>query len=200
MTLRATILALLFVFLAPAWAQDSKLATATFAGGCFWCMEEAFDKVPGVVSTTSGYIGGTKKNPTYEEVSTGRTGYIEAVEVKFDPSKVSYERLLTRFWLNHDRTTLEGQFCDHGSQYKPAIFWHTEEQKRLAEASKAKWEKDKPFKAAILTPIVKATEFWPAEEYHQDYYKKNTVRYQFYANGCGRYSRLDQLWGKLRQK
>jgi peptide-methionine (S)-S-oxide reductase len=198
--LRTALFAAALLISATAPAQDSKLATATFAGGCFWCMEEAFDKVPGVVSTTSGYIGGTKKNPTYEEVSTGRTGYIEAVEVKYDPSKVSYERLLTQFWLNHDPTTLDGQFCDHGSQYKPVIFWYTEEQKRLAEASKAKWEKEKPFKAPILTPIVKATEFWPAEDYHQDYYKKNSVRYQFYANGCGRYSRLDQLWGKLRQK
>ena len=185
---------------AAAPAQDTKLATATFAGGCFWCMEEAFDKVPGVVSTTSGYIGGNKKNPTYEQVSSGLTGHTEAVQVKYDPAKVSYERLLQQFWLNHDPTMIDGQFCDHGSQYKPAIFWHDEEQKRLAEASRAKWEKEKPFKQAIVTPILKATEFWPAEEYHQDYYKKNAVRYQFYANGCGRYSRLDQLWGKLRSK
>ena len=185
---------------AAAPAQDAKLATATFAGGCFWCMEEAFDKVPGVVSTTSGYIGGSKKNPTYEQVSSGLTGHTEAVQVKYDPAKVSYERLLQQFWLNHDPTTIDGQICDHGSQYKPAIFWHDEEQKRLAEASKAKWEKEKPFKQAIVTPILKASEFWPAEEYHQDYYKKNAVRYQFYANGCGRYSRLDQLWGKLRSK
>jgi peptide-methionine (S)-S-oxide reductase len=157
--------AVLFVFAmlvcAAAPAQDAKLATATFAGGCFWCMEEALDKVPGVVSTTSGYIGGNKKNPTYEEVSSGRTGHTEAVQVKYDPAKVSYERLLQQFWLNHDPTMLDGQFCDHGSQYKPAIFWHDEEQKRLAEASKAKWEKEKPFKQAIVTPILKASEFWP---------------------------------------
>ena len=183
----------------PALAQTPNLATATFAAGCFWCVEEAFDKVPGVVSTTSGYIDGQKKKPTYEEVSSGRTGHTEAVQVKYDPAKVSYERLLQQFWLNHDPTMIDRQFCDGGSQYRPSIFWHDEEQKRLAEASRAKWEKDKPFKEKIVTPIVKATEFWPAEDYHQDYYKKNPVRYQFYTSGCGRYARLDQLWGKLRK-
>ncbi|MGH8672954.1 MAG: peptide-methionine (S)-S-oxide reductase MsrA [Burkholderiales bacterium] len=198
--IRAATLATALLLSASALAQDPKLATATFAGGCFWCVEEAFDKVPGVVSTTSGYIGGQKKNPTYEEVSSGRTGHTEAVQVKYNPSKVSYERLLQQFWLNHDPTTIDSQFCDHGSQYRPAIFWYDEEQKRLAEASKAKWEKDKPFKGSIVTPILKATEFWPAEEYHQDYYKKNSARYKFYVTGCGRYARLDQLWGKLRAK
>ena len=200
MTIRAAFLAFALALSAAAIAQDSKLATATFAGGCFWCMEEAFEKVPGVVSAVSGYIGGSKKSPTYEEVSSGRTGHTEAVQVKYDPAKVTYEQLLRHFWVNHDPTTIDAQFCDHGSQYKPAIFWHDEQQKRLAEASKAQWEKDKPFKAAIVTPILKATEFWPAEDYHQDYYKKNAVRYQFYVSGCGRYSRLDQLWGKLRAK
>ena len=200
MTIRTAFLAIALALSMPAPAQDSKLATATFAGGCFWCLEEAFDKVPGVVSTISGYMGGTKKSPTYEEVSSGRTGHAEVVQIKYDPTKVTYEQLLQQFWLNHDPTTIDSQFCDHGSQYKPVIFWHDEQQKRLAEASKAKWEKDKPFKGAIVTPILKAGEFWPAEEYHQDYYKKNPVRYQFYANGCGRYSRLDQLWGKLRAK
>jgi peptide-methionine (S)-S-oxide reductase len=183
----------------PAPAQTPTLATATFAAGCFWCVEEAFDKVPGVVSTTSGYIDGQKKRPTYEEVSSGRTGHTEAVQVKYDPAKVSYERLLQQFWLNHDPTAIDRQFCDGGSQYRPSIFWHDEEQKRLAEASRAKWEKDKPFKEKIVTPIVKAAEFWPAEDYHQDYYKKNPVRYQVYTSGCGRYARLDQLWGKLRK-
>ena len=189
---------LLASFTAP--AQDTRIATATFAGGCFWCVEEAFDKLPGIVSTVSGYMGGTKKNPTYEEVSSGRTGHTEVVQVKYDPKKVSYEQLLQHFWINHDPTTIDSQFCDHGSQYKPAIFWHDDEQKRLAEASKAKWEKDKPFKQAIVTPVLKAAEFWPAEEYHQDYYKKNPGRYKFYVTGCGRYTRLDQLWGKLRSK
>lgn len=176
------------------------LAKATFAGGCFWCVEEAFDKVPGVVSTTSGYIGGAKKKPTYEEVSSGRTGHTEAVQVVFDPRKSSYEKLLDTFWLNHDPTYKDRQFCDHGSQYRPSIFYHDEEQKRLAEASRAKYEKLKSFKEPLLTPIVAAGEFWPAEDYHQDYHLKNPVRYKFYVTGCGRYARLDELWGRLRGK
>lgn len=185
----------------PVSAQSPQpgLAKATFAGGCFWCVEEAMDKVAGVVSTTSGYIGGKRKNPTYEEVSTGRTGHTEAVQVVYDPKKVSYERLLEQFWVNHDPTVLNRQFCDAGSQYRPSIFWHDEDQKRLAEASKARWEMEKPFKKPIVTPIVKASEFWPAEDYHQDYYRKNPIRYKFYVNGCGRYTRLDEIWGKFRK-
>jgi peptide-methionine (S)-S-oxide reductase len=175
-------------------------AKAIFAGGCFWCMEEVFEKVPGVLSVVSGYTDGRTENPTYEQVGSGLTGHTEAVEVVYDPAKVSYEKLLEVFWFNHDPTTLDRQFCDSGSQYRPGIYWLTEEQRRLAEASRAQWEKEKPFKGKILTPIVKASRFWPAEEYHQDYYKKNPVRYQFYVNGCGRYARLDQLWGKLRAK
>jgi peptide-methionine (S)-S-oxide reductase len=195
------LLALAALVATPALAQApaSGRATATFAAGCFWCVEEAFDKVPGVVSTTSGYMGGQKKNPTYQEVSAGTTGHTEVVQVIYDPAKVSYERLLEQFWLNHDPTVKDRQFCDAGSQYRPSIFYHTDEQKRLAEASRAKWEKEKPFAQPILTPIVPAGEFWPAEDYHQDYYKKNPVRYQFYTSGCGRYPRLDQLWGKLRK-
>jgi len=183
----------------PALAQAQNLATATFAAGCFWCVEEAFDKVPGVVATTSGYIGGKTKNPSYEQVSSGLTGHTEAVQVKYDPQKVSYDKLLETFWLNHDPTYTDRQFCDHGSQYRPSIFWHNEEQKRLAEASKAKWDQSKPFKEPIRTPIVQATEFWAAEDYHQDYYKKNPFNYKRYTFGCGRYERLDQLWGKLRK-
>lgn len=182
-----------------AQGQPSGLAKATFAAGCFWCTEEAMDKVPGVVSTTSGYMGGSKANPTYREVSSGSTGHTEVVQVVYDPAKVSYERLLEQFWLNHDPTVIDRQFCDIGSQYRPTVFWHDAEQKRLAEASKAKWEKTKPFKQPILTPIVEATEFWPAEDYHQDYYKKNPVRYKYYVTGCGRYARLDSLWGDLRR-
>lgn len=193
-------IALALAFLIPAAVQaQSPLATATFAMGCFWCGEEALEKVPGVVSVVSGYTDGRTQNPTYEAVSSGTTGHAEAIEVTFDPSKVSYEKLLDAFWLNHDPTTLNRQFCDGGSQYRPGIFWHTEEQRRLAEASRAKYEKLKTFKEPIVTPIVKASKFWPAEEYHQDYYKKNPVRYKFYANGCGRYARLDELWGKLRK-
>jgi peptide-methionine (S)-S-oxide reductase len=191
---------LLLAALLPALAQAQGLAKATFAAGCFWCTEEAFDKVPGVVSTVSGYMGGQMKNPSYALVSTGRTGHTEVLQVTYDPKKVSYEKLLDAFWVNHDPTTIDSQFCDHGSQYRPGIFYHDAEQKRLAEASKAKWQKDKPFRDAILTPIAAASDFWPAEEYHQDYYKKNPARYKFYVTGCGRYSRLDQLWGKYRAK
>jgi peptide-methionine (S)-S-oxide reductase len=183
----------------PALSPAQNLATATFAAGCFWCVEEAFDKVPGVVSTTSGYMGGRVKNPSYEQVSSGLTGHTEVVQVKYDPARVTYEKLLETFWLNHDPTYVDRQFCDHGSQYRPSIFWHTEEQKRLADASRAKWERDKPFKQPIVTPIVQAAEFWPAEEYHQDYYKKNPFNYKRYTFGCGRYERLEQLWGKLRK-
>jgi peptide-methionine (S)-S-oxide reductase len=193
-------LLLILALLLPVAAQAQTLAKATFAAGCFWCTEEAFDKVPGVTATVSGYIGGRTKNPSYEQVSAGATGHTEAVQVTYDPAKVSYEKLLEAFWVNHDPTVDRSQFCDHGSQYRPGIFYHSPEQKRLAEASKAKWEKDKPFKAKILTPIAAATEFWPAEDYHQDYYLKNPVRYRFYATGCGRYARLDELWGKYRAK
>ncbi len=190
----------LIAFALPVAAQKepANLAKAAFAAGCFWCAEAAFDTVPGVVSVTSGYTGGKTRNPTYEQVSSGTTGHAESVQVVYDPAKVSYERLLEVFWLNHDPTVIDRQFCDVGSQYRPSIFYYTAEQKRLAEASKAKWEKEKPFKQPILTPIVAATEFWPAEEYHQHYHQKNPVRYKFYSTSCGRYTRLDQLWGKLR--
>ena len=172
---------------------------AIFAAGCFWCTEEAFEKVPGVVSAVSGYTGGTVKNPSYEQVSSGRTGHAEAVEVTFDAAKVTYEQLLDVFWVNHDPTVSNRQFCDSGSQYRPAIFYLNDEQKRLAEASKAKWEKMRPFKQPILTEITKAGPFYPAEDYHQDYYKKNPLQYRFYVTGCGRYQRLDSLWGELRK-
>jgi peptide-methionine (S)-S-oxide reductase len=171
-------------------------AKATFAGGCFWCMEPPYDKLPGVVSTTSGYMGGTKRFPTYEEVSSGTTGHTEVVQVVYDPAKVSYEKLLEVFWRNIDPTVRDRQFCDTGSQYRTAIFYHDDEQKRLAEASKAALEKSKPFKAPIVTPVQAAGDFWPAEDYHQDYYKKNPVRYKYYRTGCGRDERLRELWGK----
>jgi len=183
-------------------AQPAKLpaapagsSVATFAGGCFWCMEQPFDKLDGVLATTSGYIGGTKAKPTYEEVSSGGTGHTEAVQVLYDPKKVSYEKLLDVFWRNIDPTVKDRQFCDVGSQYRTGIFVHDDEQRRAAEASKATIEKSKPFKEPIVTPIAKAEDFWPAEEYHQDYYKKNPVRYTYYRTGCGRDARLKQLWG-----
>ena len=178
-------------------AQGTKkgLAKATFAGGCFWCMEPPYDKLPGVVSTTSGYIGGTKKNPTYEEVSAGRTGHAEAVQVVYDPTKVSYARLLDVFWRNVDPLTPDAQFCDHGDQYRTAIFVHDAEQKRLAEESKARVQK-KFAERKVVTQIVPAGVFYPAEEYHQNYYEKNPLRYKFYRTSCGRDARLEELWGK----
>lgn len=183
----------------PAFAQ-ARLEKAIFAAGCFWCTEAAFQDVPGVVAAVSGYTGGNVKNPTYEQVSSGRTGHAESVEVTFDPAKIGYERLLDIFWVNHDPTVTNRQFCDSGTQYRPAIFYLNDEQKKLAEASKAKFEKLKPFSQPILTQIVPAGQFWPAEDYHQDYYKKNPLQYRFYVTGCGRYARLDSLWGDLRAK
>jgi len=187
------------LLLFPGIVFSQNLQKAIFAAGCFWCTEAAFQDVPGVTSAVSGYVGGKVQNPTYEQVSSGMTGHAEAVEVTFDPAKISYDKLLDIFWVNHDPTVTDRQFCDHGSQYRPSIFYLNEEQKRLAEASKAKYEKLKTFKQPILTPIVPATQFWPAEAYHQDFYKTNPVRYKFYVTGCGRYDRLNQLWGPLRQ-
>jgi len=171
------------------------LARATFAGGCFWCMEPPFDRLEGVISTTSGYMGGAKKNPTYEEVSGGRTGHAEVVQVVYDPKRVGYEKLVDVFWRNIDPTVRDAQFCDHGTQYRSAIYYHSAEQKRLADDSRAKLDKSRPFKAQIVTEIAAAGEFWPAEDYHQDYYIKNPIRYKFYRTGCGRDARLAELWG-----
>jgi peptide-methionine (S)-S-oxide reductase len=183
------------VLSAPAADIPPGFEVATFAGGCFWCMEPPYDKLDGVVSTTSGYMGGKTKNPTYQQVSSGSTGHAEVVQVVFDPKKVSYAKLLEVFWHNVDPTVKDQQFCDVGSQYRTTIFTHGEEQKKQAEASKAALAKSKPFKADIVTPIVAATEFTAAEDYHQDYYVKNPVRYKFYRNGCGRDGRLKDLWG-----
>ncbi len=171
-------------------------AKAVFAGGCFWCMEEAFEKVEGVVSVTSGYMGGQKTNPTYEEVSAGNTGHAESVEVLYDPAKVSYQKLLDHFWKNVDPLTPNAQFCDHGSQYRAVIFYGNEEEKRLADASKQAIEQSKRFKEPIVTQIAMASKFYPAEDYHQDFYKKNPIRYKFYKTSCGRVNRLEQVWGK----
>jgi len=167
-------------------------AIATFAGGCFWCMEGPFERIPGVISATSGYTGGTKAHPTYEEVSDGNTGHRESVQILYDPRKVTYAQLLDTFWHNVDPTDNSGQFCDHGPQYRAAIFYHDAEQKRLAEASKAALEK----RFHVVTDILPASQFWPAEEYHQDYYKKNPIRYHFYRFNCGRDQLLEQIWGK----
>jgi len=179
----------------PATATPATTQVATFAGGCFWCMEPPYDKLPGVISTTSGYMGGTVKKPTYEEVSAGRTGHTEVVQVLYDPAKVSYDTLLEVFWKNIDPTVKDRQFCDIGSQYRTGIFVHNDEQKRLAEKSLALLSMTKPFKDPIVTPVAVAGEFWPAEDYHQDYYVKNPVRYNYYRTGCGRDARLKALWG-----
>ncbi|MGH9462084.1 MAG: peptide-methionine (S)-S-oxide reductase MsrA, partial [Vicinamibacteria bacterium] len=163
--------------------------------GCFWCMEEAFEKVEGVSAVVSGYVGGTKENPTYEEVSAGGTGHFEAIEVQYDPATVGYDKLLEVFWHNIDPTDGAGQFCDKGTQYRAAIFYKDEEEKRLAEESKAALEAAKPFAEPIATEILPASTFYAAEGYHQDYYKKNPIRYRYYKWGCGRAQRLEELWG-----
>ncbi len=183
------------------WSSHSALSALTtgkayFAGGCFWCMEEAFEQVEGVLSVASGYMGGTVANPTYEQVSAGRTGHAEAVEVIYDPAKVSYQQLLEAFWKNIDPLTPNAQFCDHGSQYRSAVFYTTEEEQRLAAASKTTIEQAKQFPAPIVTELVPASSFYQAEDYHQDYYKKNPLRYKYYKYSCGRAKRLETLWGK----
>jgi peptide-methionine (S)-S-oxide reductase len=170
-------------------------ARAVFAGGCFWCVESDFDKLPGVVATTSGYTGGTVANPSYEQVSGKGTGHFEAVQVEFDPARVSYEQLLAHFWRTIDPTDPDGQFCDKGAPYRTAIFALDPAQRAAAEASKAALDKSKPFRQPIVTPVLPAAPFYAAEAYHQDYAKKNPVRYQLYRSGCGRDARLRQLWG-----
>ncbi|HEY3174003.1 MAG TPA: peptide-methionine (S)-S-oxide reductase MsrA [Thermoanaerobaculia bacterium] len=179
-----------------AFAVPANRATAVFAGGCFWCEETAFEGVPGVVAVISGYTGGQVPNPTYEQVSSGVTGHAESVQVIYDPSKISYEKLLDIFWHNVDPFQANGQFCDHGNQYRSAIFYKDEAQRKAAEASKAQLEGESRFKGKIVTQIVPASTFYPAEEYHQDFYKKNPVRYHSYRMGCGRDARLKEIWGE----
>ena len=169
---------------------------AIFAGGCFWCTESDFDKMPGVIETTSGYIGGHVENPTYEQVSAGNSGHIEAVRVRFDPSKTSYAQLVEAFWPTIDPVTANAQFCDRGPQYRSAIFYSNAEEQQLAEASKTALDKSGRLPAPVVTEILAASTFYPAEEYHQDYYQRNPLRYNYYRNGCGRDQRLEQLWGK----
>lgn len=193
--MRETAIVLLFLLVLPQAAIAAE-AVAIFAGGCFWCMEPPFDKLPGVISTTSGYTGGQKTNPTYEEVSAGGTGHTEAVRIVYDAARVSYAELLKVFWRNIDPLDAKGQFCDKGSQYRSAVFYLDEEQKRLAEESRRGISgAGKPI-GPIATTIEKAGEFYPAEEYHQDYYQKNPIRYKYYRFSCGRDQRLEQIWGK----
>jgi peptide-methionine (S)-S-oxide reductase len=176
-------------------AEDGQ-ALATFAGGCFWCMEPPYDKLDGVLATTSGYTGGDKVDPTYEQVLAGDTGHAEAVQITYDPSRVSYEELLEVFWRNVDPLDAGGQFCDRGDQYRTGIFVHDEAQRRLAEASKQALEDGKRFQQPIVTEIVAAGPFYSAEDYHQDFYEKNPIRYNVYRWNCGRDARLEQLWGE----
>lgn len=189
-----TAAALLMCAVTQADAQ-TKTAKATFAGGCFWCMEEVMDKVPGVLTTTSGYEGGRKANPTYEEVGGGNTGHAEVVEVTYDPARVSYQKLLDVFWKNIDPGAKDRQFCDDGDQYRAAIFTHDAEQQRLALASKKKVVDSKKFKN-VYVDVQPAAPFYVAEEYHQDFYIKNPVRYKYYKYSCGREQTLERIWGK----
>ena len=190
-----------FVVLSNAQSGAASIATpaasvkATFAGGCFWCVQSDFEKLPGVISTTAGYTGGRTVNPSYEQVSSHSTGHAEAVQVVYDPSKVSYQRLVEYFWHSIDPTVKDQQFCDHGTPYRTVIFAHDAEQFKTAQASRAALEKSKPFKDPIVTEIVMAGPFYPAEEYHQDYHLKNPIRYKYYRASCGRDARLQQLWG-----
>jgi len=184
-------------FGAPTAAPAAGLQKATFAGGCFWCMETAFEGLPGVKSVISGYTGGPERNPTYEQVSAKTTGHAESVQITFDPKLITYAQLLDVFWHNTDPTDNGGQFCDRGPEYRSEIFYHDTAQKKLAEDSKRAIESaPHRFKQPLVTKIVAATDFWPAEEYHQDFYKKDSVRYHEYRAGCGRDRRLTELWGK----
>jgi peptide-methionine (S)-S-oxide reductase len=169
---------------------------ATFAGGCFWCMEPAFDNLKGVISVTAGYTGGKKENPTYKEVSAGGTGHAESVKIVYDPAVISYQKLLDTFWHNIDPVAVNRQFCDSGNQYRSAIFYHSTEQARLARAFKAALERSGRFTEPIATEITPAGRFYAAEEYHQKYYRKNPLRYRYYRSGCGRDRRLKEIWGE----
>ena len=177
-------------------STSDKHDTAIFAGGCFWCMEPPFDKLDGVISTTSGYISGHKKNPTYREVSAGRTGHTEAIQIVFDPDKVSYTELLSVFWKNIDPVAVDRQFCDSGTQYRSGIYYLNEAQEIAAKDSLDQLERSKRFKKNIATEVIAATTFYPAEDYHQDYYLKNPIRYKYYRYSCGRDNRLNEIWGK----
>ena len=195
------------IFLTPSFAakfekipaSNSQYETAIFAGGCFWCMEPPFDKLDGVISTTSGYTSGHKDKPTYSEVSTGSTGHTEAIEIVFDPTKATYAELLEVFWKNIDPVAVDRQFCDFGTQYRSGIYYRSAAQEKAARQSFKQLQKSKPFTESIATEIVAASAFYPAEDYHQDYYQKNPVRYKFYRYRCGRDQRLEELWGQANE-
>ena len=203
-TMKRLLLLALSLFIMPALAAnqtnilspDQHNETAIFAGGCFWCMEPSFDKIDGVISTTSGYTSGHKKEPTYKEVSAGTTGHTEAIQVIFDSNKISYTELLNVFWRNIDPVAVDRQFCDRGTQYRSGIYYHDTAQEQAAKQSLQQLQQNKPFEGEITTEIVAATKFYPAEEYHQDYYIKNPLRYKYYRYSCGRDKRLSELWGE----
>lgn len=202
--MKRLLLLALSLFIMPALAAnqtnilspDQHNETAIFAGGCFWCMEPSFDKIDGVISTTSGYTSGHKKDPTYKEVSAGTTGHTEAIQVIFDSNKISYTELLNVFWRNIDPVAVDRQFCDRGTQYRSGIYYHDTAQEQAAKQSLQQLQQNKPFEGEITTEIVAATKFYPAEEYHQDYYIKNPLRYKYYRYSCGRDKRLSELWGE----
>lgn len=173
-----------------------KSETAILAGGCFWCIESDFEKVDGVTEVISGYIGGHIDNPTYKQVSAGKSGHIEAAEIRYDPARISYDQILDYFWRHIDPTNDQGQFCDYGPQYRPAIFYLNFEQQQAAIQSTRQIEQSKPFTDPLKVELIEATTFYPAEDYHQDYYKKNPLRYNYYRFSCGRDARVEQLWGK----
>ncbi len=186
---------LVLLAMTTAGEAHAETAVATFGGGCFWCMEPPFDKLDGVISTTSGYMGGHVESPTYEQVTRENTGHVEVVQVAYDPERIGYQRLLEAYWKNIDPLTDNRQFCDVGESYRPVIFVHDAEQRRLAEASKQKLIDSGRFGQPVVVPVEDAKTFWPAEDYHQDYYRKNPIRYRFYRTGCGRDRRLEDLWG-----
>lgn len=202
--MKRLLLLALSLFIMPALAAnqtnipspDQHNEIAIFAGGCFWCMEPPFDKIDGVLSTTSGYTSGHKENPTYKEVSAGTTGHTEAIQIVFDPNKISYAELLEVFWKNIDPVAVDRQFCDRGTQYRSGIYYRDTAQEQAARQSLQQLEQNKPFEGEITTEIVAATKFYPAEEYHQDYYIKNPLRYKYYRYSCGRDKRLSELWGE----
>lgn len=196
--MRALRIAWLLVCVAATPAAIAAEARATFAGGCFWCTEADFEKVDGVIEAVSGYTGGGVEQPSYTQVSSGATGHAEAVQITYDPAVVSYEHLLDVYWHSVDPYTANAQFCDHGSQYRTAIFVHDEVQRALAERSKVALARQYPDRPPIVTEIADAGRFWAAEDYHQDYYEKNPLRYNYYRWSCGRDQRLDELWGSGR--
>ena len=201
--MRVTItMLLIWLFSVPAFAEtatEPKLESVVLGGGCFWCIEADYEKLDGVVDVISGYAGGHVKNPTYQQVSAGGSGHIEVVKVIYDANKINYSQILDYFWRHVDPTRDDGQFCDRGSQYRPAIFYQDEAEKKLAIASTKKTEETKPFEQTLKVELIQADTFYPAEDYHQDYYKKNPVRYNFYRFNCGRDARVEQLWGESKK-